>query len=562
MKILIAEDDAIPRRLLEATLARWDYEVVAAHDGDEAWEILQQAEDAPRLAILDWQMPGMDGVEVCRRVRERPEDAPYVYLLLLTGKDSKEDLIAGLEAGADDYLTKPFNRDELQVRLRAGRRILELEGALRRSLDEVRRAEAELARARERESDTGGRIQKQLLLGRLPHAPEGLRIAPLTLPSQRVDGDFYDFFLHSPTCLDVIVGDVMGKGVAAALLGAAIKSHFLRALGQLMAGMEPGRLPEPEQIVSLVHAEVTAEFIGLERFATLVYARFDLLARRVIYVDCGHTKTIQYRRRADRCDLLEGESMPLGFSERETYRQEAASFGEGDVFFFYSDGVTEAQDETGELFGVDRLVELVRARHELAPDALIEAVRQAVIAYSHSETFADDLTCVAIRAENLPPAPAASAPPAVSLEVASGLTELPALRAFVRRFCEEECVPPLHEEGIWQLELAVTEAASNIVRHAYGGRTDGVIRIEVETTPESGVSVRLYHRGETFDPEAVRPPVFDGSREGGFGVYFIAESVDLVRYERGEDGSNCVLLVKNRRNGDEEEDGDTGREGR
>lgn len=560
MKILIAEDDAIPRRLLEATLARWDYEVVAAHDGDEAWELLQAGEDAPRLAILDWQMPGMDGVEVCRRVRERPEDAPYVYLLLLTGKDSKEDLIAGLEAGADDYLTKPFNRDELQVRLRAGRRILELEGALRRSLDEVRRAEAELARARERESDTGGRIQKQLLLGRLPHAPEGLHIAPLTLPSQRVDGDFYDFFLHSPTCLDVIVGDVMGKGVAAALLGAAIKSHFLRALGQLMAGMEPGRLPEPEQIVSLVHAEVTAEFIGLERFATLVYARFDLLARRVIYVDCGHTKTIHYRRRADRCDLLEGESMPLGFSEREIYRQEVASFGEGDVFFFYSDGVTEAQNEAGELFGMDRLVELVRARHDLAPGALIEAVRQAVIAYSHSETFADDLTCVAIRAENLPPAPAASAPLAVALEVASSLTELPTLRSFVRRFCEEECVPPLHETGIWQLELAVTEAASNIVRHAYGGRTDGIIRIEVEALGESGVSVRLYHRGEPFDPEAVRPPVFDGSREGGFGVYFIAESVDEVRYERGEDGSSCVLLVKNRRNGDEEDDGDTGRE--
>lgn len=546
MKILIADDDPIPRRLLQATLARWDYEVVVARDGSEAWGLLQ-SDDAPKLAILDWLMPGMDGVDVCRRVRERDGDAHYVYLLLLTSKDRKEDLIAGMNAGADDYLIKPFDPHELQVRLRAGRRILDLEAALRASLDEVKRAEAELARARERESETGARIQKQLLLGQPPLALHGLKIAPLTVPSQRVDGDFYDFFLHHPLCFDVLIGDVMGKGVAAALLGAAIKSHFLRALGQLLSATEPGSLPEPEQIVSLVHADVTGEFIALERFATLCYARFDLAARRVVFVDCGHTKTIHYRRCADRCDLLQGESMPLGFSERETYRQDSVAFDEGDVFFFYSDGVTEAQDETGELFGVGRLTEIVRANSELAPDALIDAVRQAVVAYSHSETFADDLTCVVIRAEGLP-TPTDAPPACARLEIASDLAELPNLRAFVRRFCEETLVPCLDEDMIWQLELAVTEAASNVVRHAYGGRTDGTIEIEVEASPEGeSVLVRLFHAGEPFEPSSVRPPSFDGSREGGFGVYFIAESVDDVRYTRSEDGSNCVLLVKNRK---------------
>jgi diguanylate cyclase (GGDEF)-like protein len=136
MKILIAEDDAVSRRLLEATLTRWGYEVVTCCDGQEAWEALQQ-EDAPSLAILDWMMPRMDGLEVCRRVRKLESDI-YRYLILLTAKSQKEDLIEGLGAGADDYVTKPLNRQEMRVRLRAGRRILELQDALIEASDRMK----------------------------------------------------------------------------------------------------------------------------------------------------------------------------------------------------------------------------------------------------------------------------------------------------------------------------------------------------------------------------------------------------------------------------------------
>lgn len=128
MKILIAEDEPISRHLVERFLVQWGYEAVVAKDGDEAWWILQQ-EGAPKLAILDWMMPGMSGVQICREIRKRTED-PYIYLILLTAKTQKPDLIEGLEAGADDYLTKPFDADELRVRLRAGRRILDLQDHL------------------------------------------------------------------------------------------------------------------------------------------------------------------------------------------------------------------------------------------------------------------------------------------------------------------------------------------------------------------------------------------------------------------------------------------------
>ncbi len=128
MRVLVAEDEIVARRTLEALLPGWGYEVHAVTDGRAAWAALR-GDDAPRMAVLDWTMPGMDGLDVCRLVRDLP-GGRYVYVLLLTARDAKEDIVQGLDAGADDYLVKPFNPSELEVRLRAGRRILELQSDL------------------------------------------------------------------------------------------------------------------------------------------------------------------------------------------------------------------------------------------------------------------------------------------------------------------------------------------------------------------------------------------------------------------------------------------------
>jgi len=139
MRILIADDSIVSRHLLEATLRKWGYEVAVACDGTEAWDALQ-GENPPRLAILDWVMPGLTGPEVCKRVREnsRGKEANYTYILLLTSKSQREDLIEGMESGADDYLTKPFDQHELKVRLRAGTRIVDLERELVAAREELR----------------------------------------------------------------------------------------------------------------------------------------------------------------------------------------------------------------------------------------------------------------------------------------------------------------------------------------------------------------------------------------------------------------------------------------
>jgi diguanylate cyclase (GGDEF)-like protein len=128
MRVLIADDSLLSRRLLEETLRGWGYEVSAVSDGAEAWEVLN-SENPPTLAILDWMMPGFTGPELCRMVRAKSRE-PYTYILLLTSRSERGDMVAGMDAGADDYVTKPFDRHELQVRLRAGTRIVDLQEQL------------------------------------------------------------------------------------------------------------------------------------------------------------------------------------------------------------------------------------------------------------------------------------------------------------------------------------------------------------------------------------------------------------------------------------------------
>jgi len=136
MKILIAEDDAISRRLLQATLTKWGHEVAVTAHGEEAWQALQQP-DAPALIILDWLMPGMDGVEICRRARAR-DALQSAYIILLTARTNKDDIVEGLQSGADDYVTKPFDHAELRARVQVGIRVLSLQTAL---ADRVRELE-------------------------------------------------------------------------------------------------------------------------------------------------------------------------------------------------------------------------------------------------------------------------------------------------------------------------------------------------------------------------------------------------------------------------------------
>lgn len=137
-KVLVADDDPVSQRLLVSTLEKWGYEVIAVSNGIDAWHWLE-GDHRPSIAILDWMMPGMTGLEICQRARQRVETAP-VYLILLTARGDRADLVRGLEAGANDFVIKPYDRDELRARLQVGMRVVELQASLARRVQELESA--------------------------------------------------------------------------------------------------------------------------------------------------------------------------------------------------------------------------------------------------------------------------------------------------------------------------------------------------------------------------------------------------------------------------------------
>ncbi|MEE8382525.1 MAG: HD domain-containing phosphohydrolase, partial [Thermodesulfobacteriota bacterium] len=167
MKILIADDDPATRFILEDSLSEWEYEVISVSDGEQAWEVLHN-EGPPRMAVIDWLMPGIDGVTLCKRVKEE-KDKPFIYIILLTGKSDTEDVVEGLNAGADDFLKKPVDLSELRSRLAVGARTLKYEEMLLESERKVRvecyNALSALAEARDNE--TGQHLKRICLYSRL-----------------------------------------------------------------------------------------------------------------------------------------------------------------------------------------------------------------------------------------------------------------------------------------------------------------------------------------------------------------------------------------------------------
>ncbi len=406
---------------------------------------------------------------------------------------------------------------------------------------ELKQAEKDLDEAREREMEIGSRIQETLLLGAPPENLSGIRVASMTVASERIDGDFYEFITLSERLLDIIVGDVMGKGVPAALLGAGTKGHFLKALNAMLS---PSCLaPLPADIVQHVHNRMVLELIDLDAFVTLTYARFDLDGNRLEFVDCGHPRILHVRAADKETAVLEGHNVPLGFRVNETYKQVSVPFEKGDLFFFYSDGVTEARDAQGRLFGRKRLSRCIQEAAHLSAKRIIDRVRNAVMTFSDTRSFSDDLTCVAVKIGDERGEEPLSRK---ELELASRLDELEGLRLFVRRACTAGGLEATDEDTQWQIGTAMNEAFSNIVKHAYGGDPEGRIQVKVEVFPDDWVFT-LCHRGKPFsgvDRPASPPP--DLARDHGFGLIIMDNYMDRVTYSSAADGSHSVRLVKNR----------------
>jgi phosphoserine phosphatase RsbU/P len=347
MQVLIAEDDAGSRLVLQKALEQLGHACLVACDGTEAWALFQRTE--VDVVISDWMMPGLDGIELCRRVRASPRPL-YPYFVLLTALADRSHLLAGLEAGTDDYLTKPLDRAELQVRLTAAARVT----SLYRRLDEQhRRLEAELARA--------GAVQAELLPHQAPALP-GFELAARCIPAREVGGDYDSWQAPVPGVLQLTVGDAMGKGMAAALLMATVRAA-VRAAAHHAA-------PAAALDVAARALETDLERSG--SFVTLFHAWLDVPARRLTFVDAGHGHV--FVRRGDGTPVgQEPRGLPRGIALGGPYREGVCTLAPGDALVVYSDGLLDARPDVtldppaiaARLAGaesaqamVDRLVEL------------------------------------------------------------------------------------------------------------------------------------------------------------------------------------------------------------
>ena len=527
IKVLIADDDPVIRALVKGILRKAGYDVVVAENGLRALELMT---DQIGAVLLDLHMPEMDGLECLRAISSKYKGLSPI---MLTASDDVSNAVEAMRYGAFDYITKPFNPKKVLALVKKSSQAYE-------QTRRLQKVEAELARAREHEIFVASEIQRTMLLGQPPDDLKGLGVANLTIPSQSVDGDFYDFFKPNDHSLDLLVADVMGKGIMAAFLGAAMKSRFLRVMNELGAFSGRHDQPSPEQIITAVHAGMIKQMEELETFVTLCYGRFDLKAGEFIFVDCGHVRTIYHNAHANKITLLQGVTMPLGFPETDPFKQIVQPFTAGDLFVFYSDGLTEATNPKGEMYGEERLTDLIFQNAGLENENLLKTVRQSIESFTGSKTFDDDFTCVLVRID--PDQNGALIAAMDKLEIESDLDELAGVRLFVRNFCEAVPDNRIGTERIDKLEIAITEVVTNIIRHAYKNQKGRKIVIDAGLYDEKLV-LMVYDRGCGFDPEDVPPPEFDGSKYGGFGVFIIRESVDKVTYSRNDEGKNCTCLT-------------------
>lgn len=332
--ILIVEDNPASLDIMQVRLTANKYQVVTATDGEEGLAMAQTHH--PDLILLDIMMPKMGGLEVCRRIKNDPK-LPFMPIIMVTAKADSKDVIAGLEAGGDEYLTKPVDHGSLVARVKSMLRIKELHDTVLEQSSQLKN-----------QLKTASVIQK-LFWPELPNLGGGVHIWAASHPASYVGGDFYDVITLPDTSIIAYVADVAGKGVPAALIMAAL-SMKIRTEALLQ-----------QDINSLLQAVNTGMYnLASEEgyFVTLVLLRFWPIEGKIELVRAGHPNPVWI---ADgvfkQIPPLKGVS--LGIVTDVEYEKTELWLGSGDSLLLFSDGVIEAENEARELFGDDRLIDYI-----------------------------------------------------------------------------------------------------------------------------------------------------------------------------------------------------------
>jgi len=392
MRILIVDDEPVNRLVLARKLQQWGHEPVQASDGAEAWAMMQA--EPFRMVVTDWMMPAMDGLELTRRIRSSPLGG-YTYVLLVTALSGVEALVEGIEAGADDFVAKPFQIEELRARIRAGERVLQLES----DLAEHNRRLAEANASARRDLEAAAEMQKALL-----PAP-GLALSSVGsawrfLPASLVAGDVFNVHALDDDHCTFYLLDVAGHGVPSAMLSFTLSK--LLAPTQAVDGLvkrplerEPfWEITPPAALLRELNRRFQDDSSALKYF-TMVYGVVDAKQNLLTIAQAGHPTPLLLK--PDGRVIRLGESgFPVGMLPGVEYEEFEYPFLPGDRLFLYSDGVTECAGQEKRSYGLARL-EAFLATQARAPVAIaVGDLERELRAWRESDEFADDVTLFAL----------------------------------------------------------------------------------------------------------------------------------------------------------------------
>lgn len=430
MRILIAEDERITRLTLSRQLAGWGHEVTVAEDGHDAWERFAAGEFD--IVITDWEMPRVSGVELVQRIRAAPR-AVYTYVIILTSRQEKADIVSGIEAGADDFVSKPFDRDELRVRLLAGERILTLERALNKQNTELRDMNERIRGALQ----AAARVQQSMLPKQNVVTPH-VRTAWRYVPTDELAGDAIGLFLIDDRYLVAYVLDVSGHGVPAALLSVTAmhalepdpaETSLLRSLSvsknEASSATRENPLPPPVirgragvgvaggasagagndhrfgtvQRAARVATDLNRRFRAGEndgRFLTMVLCVLDTHDGRLQITCAGHPPPLLLR--GGEASMLPGAGgFPIAVFDGADYEDAVVQLQPGDRVCLFSDGIPEQDGGPAkDPFDVTRLQQSLAGRNAILADQAVNGVIEDLATWAGSQAFADDVSIVLI----------------------------------------------------------------------------------------------------------------------------------------------------------------------
>ena len=392
--VLVVDDSKAQRRVLALQLGRWGYRVTEAASGEEAMALV--VENDFGMILSDWMMPGMTGLEFCKAFRALQREG-YSYFILLTSKSGKTEVADGLENGADDFLSKPVNFDELRARLRAGERILSMQSELVEKNQMIGATLGELQKiydSLDRDLIEARKLQQTLVRDRFRDYGTG-QASLMLRPSGRVGGDLVGSFLIDSHRLAVYSVDVSGHGVASAMMtarlagllsGSSVDQNI--ALRQMPDGTRGAWSPE---IVAERLNRVMLEDMQVDQYFTMAYAEIDLLTGQTKMVQAGHPYPVILQPSGE-TQVLGNGGMPIGLIAGADYALTEFTLAPGDRLVIVSDGVTECPDSSEAELGTEGFLQMLTKNAELPSTALLEALIWDLGQYSGRDEFPDDVS--------------------------------------------------------------------------------------------------------------------------------------------------------------------------